>query len=162
MNGTWLEEDRETKTDDLEGDIPGDSIKQEILRLEIPMNNPMSVAPFHHPNNCLHQLGSLSFGVMPLLNDPVKKLTPSTQLHDNVHRKLVLVASLHPCDVGVIRQMVQDLNLPPHIIVIFFAQLLLWDGFAGVSLPCLLVGADVGGAQAPFSQHLIHHTVVLV
>lgn len=163
MNGTWFKEDRETKIDNLEGGIRGEGIKQEILRLEIPMNDPMSVAHFHHPNNGLHQLGSLSFAEIPLLSDPIEKLTPTTQLHHKVHRKLVLVASLYPCHVGVLRQMVQDLNLPPHIIVLLLAQKLrLWDGFARVSLPCLLVGAHVGGGQAPFSQHLLPHNVILI
>jgi len=163
MNGTWFKEDREAKIDDLEGGIIGKGIKQEILRLEIPMDDPKSVAAFHHPNNGLDQLGSLTLAVMTLLRDPIEKLTPTTQLHHKVHRKLVLIASLYSCHVGVLRQMVHDLNLPPHIIVLLLAQKFgLWDGFAGVRLSCLLVGADVGGGQVPFSQHLLPHNVVVL
>ncbi|WVY95848.1 hypothetical protein V8G54_027999 [Vigna mungo] len=102
MKGTWLVEDREAKIRGLHLGIFTRGIKQEILRLEIPMHNTKRVARLHHPNNGLYQLCSLSLAVMPLLNDPVKKLTSGTQLHHKVHEHRILVRPLYLNNVGML------------------------------------------------------------
>nr|AFK48849.1 unknown [Lotus japonicus] len=118
---SWLVEHRETEIGGHHLSIFARGIKQEILRLKIPMNNPKRVTSLHNPHNSLNQFGSLSLTIMPLLNNPIKKLTTSTKLHDQMHKHRILIGPLNLNHIRMLRQMAHDLNLPPHIIIILLA-----------------------------------------
>ena len=147
-NQTWLVEDRQTKIGSLKLSIIIGTIKQEILRLEISMHHTKGMTRLHHAKNRLNQLRSLALAEMPFGNDPIEKLPAFADLHDNVHEHGVLVGPLDPNHVGVLREVVHDLNLAPHILVILAAhELALGDRFAGVVGGGGFLRAEIGRAE---------------
>ncbi|KAG9149171.1 hypothetical protein Leryth_003153 [Lithospermum erythrorhizon] len=71
-------------------------IKQEILRLKISMHDSKRMAPFNNLNNCLHQFSCFLLTIMTLLDNPIKKLPPLTNLHHNMDNNIILICSLDP------------------------------------------------------------------
>lgn len=106
------------------------------------------MARFHDSHDGLDQLRRLPLAVVPLLDDPVEELPARAELHHQVHKERVLVGSLDPNDVGVLRQVVHDLDLAPYVLVVLAAEkLALGDGLACVLLAIVLVDAEVRRAE---------------
>lgn len=106
------------------------------------------MASLDNPNDDPDQLGGLALAVVPALDDPVEELAAAAQFHDDVHAEGVLVGALDGDDVLVAREVVQDLDLPPHVLhVLLRDELPLGDGLAGVLGAGGELGAEVGGAE---------------
>ena len=119
------------------------------------------MARFHDPHDGLDQLRRLPLAVVPLLDDPVEELAARAQLHDQVHEERVLVGALDPDHIGVLREVVHDLDLAPHVLVVIAAEELdLGDGLARVLLPVVLVDAEVRGAELPLPELLPNAVMV--
>nr|GMD12876.1 Os05g0491800 [Ipomoea batatas] len=96
-----------------------------------------------------------AFGVMPLRDDAVEELSAGAQLQNQMLRVLVLVGSLELHDVLLTRQVVHDLNLPPHVLnILLVHQLPLRDGLARKLFARFLVSAKVGHPELPPPQLL--------
>ncbi|URE46412.1 hypothetical protein MUK42_13608 [Musa troglodytarum] len=112
------------------------------------MHHPHGVAGMHDLHDGPQQRRGRPLGVMPSRDDPVEQLPASAQLHHQVHRLLVLVRPLQLHDVGLPRQVVHDLDLPPDVLdVLLVGELPLGDGLAGQLLPGGLVGAKMRHAE---------------
>jgi hypothetical protein len=95
--------------------------------------------------------------VLALGDDAVEELPAGAELHDEVHRLLVLVGALELHDVGLPGQVVHDLHLAPHVLYVFLGgQLPLGDGLAREALPGGLVRAQAGDAELATSELLAH------
>lgn len=67
--------------------------------------------------------------------------------------KRVLVGALDTDDIGVLGEMVHNLNLAQDVVVVLLAnEFLLGDGFAGVRDAGGLVGAEMGGAELALAK----------
>lgn len=125
------------------------------------MHNPKRMARLHNPDNGLDQPRSLSLTVMPLLHDPVEQLPAGAELHHDVHEHVVLVGAFYAHHVGVLGEVVHDLDLPPDVVVVLAAEeLALGDGLAGVLGAGGLVGGEVGGAELALAELLAEVVVV--
>lgn len=117
------------------------------------MHNSKRMTRFQNTYNNPNKLSRFSLTVMPLLNDPIKELSTLTKLHYQVNRDRILISALDSDDVGMFRQMVHYLNLPPNIVIVFFAKkLALRDGLAGVIVASLLVSAKKSCAKLALAQ----------
>jgi len=116
-------------------------------------------------NNGLYQPRRLSLTVVALLDDPVEELATLAELHHEVHGGRVLVRTLDANHVGVLRQVVHYLNLPPHVLVILLAQKLpLRNRLARELSPSRPVRAQERRPELPLPQfptHLVHLPDVL-
>jgi hypothetical protein len=113
------------------------------------------VAPLHNPDDGLYELRGLALAVVALGNDAVEELAAGTELHDDVDEERVLVGAANAHDVWVLGEMVHDLDLAVHVLVVLAAQqLALGDGFARVLGAVSLVHALVRGAELPLPQLL--------
>jgi hypothetical protein len=93
--------------------------------------------------------------VVPLGDDPVEELTASVELHDEVHRGLVLVGTLELHHARLAKEVVHDLHLAPHVLdVLLGRQLPLADGLARQLLPHRLVRAQRRHTELPPPQLL--------
>lgn len=122
MKETWLVEDGQTEIGGLELSIVMRAIEQEILRFEISMHNTKRMTSLNNTENGLDQLSSLTLAEMSLRNDPIEKLTTFADLHNNVNKDGVFVSALDPNNVWVLGEVMHDLNLSPHILVVFAAN----------------------------------------
>jgi hypothetical protein len=119
------------------------------------------VAAFDHANDRPDELRSGALGVVALGDDAVEELTAGTELHDEVHEEGVLVGAADADDVGVLGEVVHDLDLAPHVLVVVPAQkLALGDGLARVLGAVGLAHALVRGAELPLPQLLTDAVVV--
>ena len=134
------------------------AVKQEVLRLEVPMHHPKRVTRLNNLNNGLYQLRSLPLTVMPLLHDPVKELATFAELHDEVNSKRVLEGAGDSDHVGVLGEVVHYLNLPPNVVVVLLAEeLALGDRLAGVGAPRGLFRAEEGCPELTLTQFSTQH-----
>lgn len=157
LHVTFFIEDREAEIGGLERRVLVLIQEQEVLRLEIPMNNPHGMTRVHNLHDRPQQRGGCAFGVMPLGDDPVEELPTRAQLHDQMHRVLVLVRTLELDNVGLAGEVVHYLDLPPHVLdVLLIRQLPLRDRLAREVLAGLLVGAEMGHPELSSPQLLPH------
>uniref|UniRef100_A0A7C9ES81 Uncharacterized protein n=1 Tax=Opuntia streptacantha TaxID=393608 RepID=A0A7C9ES81_OPUST len=82
---TFLNKHRQTKISGLKEGILILAREQEILRLQIPMHDTHKMTHMHNINNLSQNRSSSFLTVMPLRNDPIEELPPSTQLHHQIH-----------------------------------------------------------------------------
>lgn len=119
------------------------------------MHDSKRMTRLQNTDNDPNKLGCLSLTVMSLLNDPIKELPTLTKLHYQVNRDRILISALDSDDVGMFRQMVHYLNLPPNIVIVLFAQkLALRDGLTGVIVASLLVSAKKSSAKLALAELL--------
>lgn len=129
------------------------------------MHDPKRVTRFNNLNNRLYQPRRLSLAVVSLLHDPVKQLPTLTQLHDEVHRRGILVRPFDADNVRVLRQVVHYLNLPPHVLVVLLAQQLPLRNRLARELPTTRTARALEGgpelALPELPPNLVHLTDVL-
>jgi hypothetical protein len=119
------------------------------------------VAAFDHANDRSDELRGGTLGVVALGDDAVEELAAGAELHDEVHEEGVLVGAADADDVGVLGEVVHDLDLAPHVLVVLPAQqLALGDGLARVLGAVGLAHALVRGAELPLPQLLPDAVVV--
>lgn len=96
--------------------------KENVLRLEIPVNHPHLVTELQHFHQAFEKLRGFCLGVAFPLHNPVEELAAFTQLHDEMHAGLVFedIHQLH--DVGMAREEAHDLNLASHVLDILDAE----------------------------------------
>jgi len=122
--------------------------QEEILRLEIPVNDSHGMACVDDLNDCPQQGRRSALSIMPLGNNTVKKFSSCAQLHNQMHRVLIFVSTLELDDIGLTRQVVHDLNLPPDVLdVLLVRQLSLGYGFARELLARHLVCTQMGDPE---------------
>jgi len=111
------------------------------------------VAPLHHPNNRLYELCCLALAVVALGDNAVEEVATGTELHDDVHEVRVLIGAVDADDIGVVGEVVHDLDLAVDVLVVLLAkEIALGDGLARVLGAVGLVHALVGGAELPLPQ----------
>jgi hypothetical protein len=119
------------------------------------------VTSLHDPDNGLDELRSRALTVVALGDDAVEELAAGAELHDDVHEERVLVGAADADDVGVLGEVVHDLDLAVDVLVVLPAQqLALGDGLACVLSAVRLAHALVRGAELPLPQFLADAVVV--
>ncbi|URD75895.1 hypothetical protein MUK42_35050 [Musa troglodytarum] len=102
-------------------------------------------------NNLDDRLSNVCCGtlrVVALGHDSIEEFTALADLHDEVNRLAVLVGLSQAHDVGVLRQGLHDLHLPPHVDHVLHApDLPLGDDLARQGFAGLVVGAAPGHAE---------------
>jgi hypothetical protein len=83
---------------------------------------PKSVAPLHNPDDGIDELCDLTLAVVALGDDVVEKLTTGTELHADVDEDHVLVGASDANDIWVLGEVVHDLDLIVHVLVVLAAQ----------------------------------------
>lgn len=150
-----LEEDREPEVGGLERRVLVLVQQQEILRLEVSVHHPHGMARVHDLHDRPQQRRRRPLRVMTPRDDPIEELPAGAQLHHEMHRLLVLVGPLQLDDVGLPREVVHDLDLPPHVLDVFLVgELPLGDGLASQLFVGGLVGAEMGDAELASPQLL--------
>lgn len=92
---------------------------------------------------------------MPLQDNSIEQLASGAELHYQMHEKVVLISPFDADNVGVLREVVHDLDLAPHILVVLPAEeLALGDRFACVLGAGGLLDAEIGGAKLPLAKLL--------
>ena len=125
------------------------------------MHDAERVASLHDPDNGLDELRRRALAVVSLGDDAVEELAASAELHDDVHEERVLVGAADADDVGVLGEVVHDLDLAVHVLVVLPAQqLALGDGLARVLGAVGLAHALVCGAELPLPELLADAVVV--
>ncbi|RDX78880.1 hypothetical protein CR513_40771, partial [Mucuna pruriens] len=119
---TGLVENRQAKIGGLKLSILVNGIKEKVFGLEVPMHDSKRVTGLDNLDDGLDEGSGLPLAVVALLHDPIEELPTLAQLHDQVHRRGVLVGPFYANHVRVLRQVVHYLNLPPHILVVLLAQ----------------------------------------
>jgi hypothetical protein len=158
---TGLVEHGKPKISGLERGILRGAREEEVLRFQVPVHDAKRVAPLHHPDNRLDELRGGALGVVALGDDAVEELAAGAELHDEVDEERVLVRAADADDVGVLGEVVHDLDLAPHVLVVLAAQqLALGDGLARVLAAVRLAHALVRGAELPLPQLLPDAVVV--
>lgn len=90
---------------------------------------------------------------MTTRDDAIEELSTFAKLHNEMNGIVVLIGVLQGDDIGMLRQVAHDLNLPPHILDVDGGpQLLLGNGLAGKLLAALLVRAEVRDAELAPAQ----------
>ncbi|URE05290.1 hypothetical protein MUK42_07639 [Musa troglodytarum] len=146
---------REPKVGSLERRILILVQQEEVLGLEVPVHHPHGMAGVDDLHDRPQQRRGRPLRVVAPGDDAIEQLPSRAQLHDEVHRLLVLESPLQLHDVGLPRQVVHDLDLPPDVLdVLLVGELPLRDGLAGVLLPGGLVGAKMGDAELAAPQLL--------
>jgi len=119
------------------------------------------VASLHDPDNGLDELRCRALAVVSLGDDAVEELAAGAELHDDVHEERVLVGAADADDVGVLGEVVHDLDLAVHVLVVLPAQqLALGDGLARVLGAVGLAHALVRGAELSLPELLADAVVV--
>mmetsp|Transcript_28589 Transcript_28589/g.77464 ORF Transcript_28589/g.77464 Transcript_28589/m.77464 type:complete len:401 (-) Transcript_28589:29-1231(-) len=85
------------------------ALKQEVLRLQIPVSDVLGVHVVHGADNLLDDMSSIPLTEEALVNDGVKQLTPVAHLHDKVDLVLVLEGLVKSHNVWMIHDCI-DLN----------------------------------------------------
>lgn len=113
----WPEEQGQPEVDDLQRWVPTLILKQHILRLQVPVHDPVFVARLHHLHNAAHEDGSPSLRVSWALRveHVIEKVTAVTKLHDNMHKVAIFKWSFVTNYVGMLGQVFHDVCImdPP-------------------------------------------------
>lgn len=90
---------------------------------------------------------------MPPFRDPVEELPSAAELHHYVDGDGILVGAFDRDDVLVAGEVVEDLDLSPHVLQILpLQQLPLGDGFAGVVFAGFPLGAEECGSELAVAE----------
>ncbi|BAT16064.1 Os12g0169950 [Oryza sativa Japonica Group] len=158
---TGLVEHGEPEIGGLERGVLGGAGEEEVLRLEVAVHDAERVAPFDDPDDGPDEQRGGALGVVALGDDAVEELAAGAELHDDVDEQRVLVGAPDADDVWVLGEVVHDLDLAPHVLVVLPAQQLpLGDGLARVLAAVGLPHAQVRGPELPLPQLLPDAVVV--
>lgn len=117
------------------------------------MHHPHKMANLHNAHNAPANRSGGLLAVMPLGNNPIKELSTCTQLHDKMHGLLILVGALELDDIRLPTEMLHDLNLSLHILLVALGnELLLGYGLAGQFLTGDDIGAEMGDPELAPAQ----------
>jgi hypothetical protein len=153
LRTTFFDEDREAEIDGLERRVVGAAGEQEVLRLEVTVHDPHEVADVDDGDDVAAHGGGLALGVGPLLRDAVEELPAGAELHDEVHALGVLEGALELGDVGLAAEVLQDGDLPAHVVDVGAArQLAPGHGLARVLEPRRALRAQVRRPELPAPQ----------
>jgi hypothetical protein len=153
LRTTFFDEDREAEIDGLERRVVGAAGEQEVLRLEVTVHDPHEVADVDDGDDVAAHGGGLALGVGPLLRDAVEELPAGAELHDEVHALGVLEGALELGDVGLAAEVLQDGDLPAHVVDVGAArQLAPGHGLARVLEPRRALRALVRRPELPDPQ----------
>ena len=153
----FFEEDGEPKVGGLERRVLVLAEEEEVLGLEVAVDDAHGVAGVDDLDDGAEERGGGALGVVALGDDPVEELPAGAELHDEVHRALVLVGALELHDAGLAGEVVHDLHLAPHVLdVLLGGQLPLADGLARELLARGLVRAQRRDAELPAPELLAH------
>ena len=112
----------------------------------------------NHSHDLTAEISRSSLRVMTLCYDPIKELTTSTKLHDQVDRVAVLISPFELHNIPVTRQMVHDLNLTPYILdVITVDELPRGYGFTSELFLGLFMGYQVRNPKLATTQFASEH-----
>lgn len=104
-------------------------------------------------NNGLSNGSGCALGVMPSRDDPIEELATLAELHDKINGLLVLVSLLEAHNIGMLRQMAHDFDLPSHILHVDLGpELALGYGLARQGLARLEIEALPGDAELAPAQ----------
>ncbi|KAK8706037.1 hypothetical protein V6N13_049618 [Hibiscus sabdariffa] len=104
---------------------------------------------------------SCSFSIMTLGNDPIKQLTTGTQFHHKVNGLLVLIRTFELHNIRLSTQMLHNLNLPFHVLLVALGdQFPLGYRLASVLLPGGVLGAKISDAELAFPQFFAECVVI--
>jgi len=147
---TFFDEDGEAEVDGLERRVVGGAGEEEVLGLEVPVHDPHEVADVHDGEDVAADGGGLALGVAALGRDAVEELPAGAELHDDVHVVGVLERALELRHVGLAAEVLQDGDLPAHVVDVGAAhQLALGHGLARVLAPRRALRAQVRGPELP-------------
>ncbi|BAT12872.1 Os11g0171601, partial [Oryza sativa Japonica Group] len=158
---TRLVEHGEAEISGLEGGVLGGAGEEEVLGLEVPVHDAERVASLDDGDDGADELRGGALGVVALGDDAVEELAAGAELHDDVDEQRVLVGAADADDVGVLGEVVHDLDLAPHVLVVLPAQQLpLGDGLARELAAARLVHAQVRRPELPLPELLPDAVVV--
>ena len=101
------------------------------------MHDSMRMACLDNTNDGSDEISCFLLAIMTMLNNPVKKLSPSTKLHDQVDMGGIFIRSFNVNNVGQSGEMMQDMDLSSNIFnVILVDKFTLCNGFASVKFTC--------------------------
>jgi hypothetical protein len=151
----WFEIGTQPEIDGHDGRVLVLRREHEVFGFQIPVHHPQTVAmrdgPYHDPEH----LRCVFFRVVPAFHDAVEQLAPRTVIHHDVHVLRSFVRREQTHDVGVPGKVVQNRNLPPHVLhVIRSRELALRNRFACSLRAGALVRDQKRRAELPFAENL--------
>lgn len=150
---TFFDEDGESEVDGLERRVVVGAGEQEVLRLEVAVYDPHEVADVNDGEDVPAHGSGLPLGVAPLGRDAVEQLAAGAELHDEVHVVVVLVRAPELRDVGLPAEVLQDGDLPAHVVHVGAPhQLPLRHRLARVPVPRRALRAQVRRPELPAPQ----------
>ncbi|PON74898.1 hypothetical protein PanWU01x14_046150, partial [Parasponia andersonii] len=100
--------------------------------------------------HCPSDVSSGTLRVMPFTDNPIEELSAFAKLHNKINRFFVLIRLLERHNVGMLRQMAHDPDLPPHVLDIDLRlQLALRYHLASEGVARLECEALVGDPELP-------------
>ena len=145
---TLLEEHREPKVRGFKRGVLLAAEEEKVFGLEISVHDAHGMTGMNNLNYRSQKGSRSSLGVMPLGDNPIKELSSGAELHDQVHRLLILVSAFQLHDILLACEMVHDLNFSFDVLYVFLVdQLSLGDGLARELLTGSTVSAEMGDAE---------------
>ena len=145
---TLLEEHREPKVRGFKRGVHLAAEEEKVFGLEISMHDAHGMTGMNNLNYRSQEGSRSSLGVMPFGDNPIKELSSGAELHDQVHRLLILVSAFQLHDILLACEMVHDLNFSFDVLYVFLVdQLSLGDGLACELLTGSTVSAEMGDAE---------------
>ncbi|KAJ0890242.1 hypothetical protein HanRHA438_Chr09g0421621 [Helianthus annuus] len=80
------------------------------------MNHSILMTHLNHLRHRLSNSGSRTFTIMSSSNNPIKKLTTFTKLHNQMNRFMILISSTKLHNIRMLRQRRHDRHLSPDIL----------------------------------------------
>lgn len=113
---TWLEKYGQSEINGLQRRILLLVGKQEVLRLQVPVDHAVLVAELHDLDDGPGDRGGGPLRVMPPGDNPIEELAALAQLHHQMHGIVVLAGLSQADDARILRQVLHYRHLAPHIV----------------------------------------------
>ena len=145
---TWFEECGQAKVDSHKGSIIILIEEKEILRLKVSMHDSMRMACLNNTDDGSDEISRFLLTIMTMFNNPVKKLSPGTKLHDQINMGSIFIRSFNGNNVGQSGEMMQDMDLSSDIFNVFSNHKSdLGDGFAGIFFVCGFLNTEISDSK---------------